>query len=157
MIVLLIVLWSLCAIYITHLLYQKNMKIAATAVAVLYTNIVIWTYLIFILDVANLGFKESRVADIVGSSIFHSFTDLRDLMSVMPQNLNIATASVSILIASSVLIQLIISSIRIYQAVVSHKKKSVQLSRSGIRRLFEVPEIIKSNRKIYILHCRLND
>ena len=79
MILLLVILWSLCTIYFTHLLCEKKMKIAAIAVAVLDINIVFWTYLVFIIDVSGLGFKESRMAAVFGSDIFHSYVKLRDL------------------------------------------------------------------------------
>ena len=114
MIIVLMALLSLCAISFTYLLYEKKLKIGAIAVAILYFNIVAWTYLVFFVDVANLGFKESRSADLIGSVVFHSFSDFKELTSVMPTELHIATAFVAILVALIIILELVISSIRIY-------------------------------------------
>jgi hypothetical protein len=157
MIVLLMALWSLCAIVITHLLHERRMKVASVAVAVLFLSVVLWTYFVFILDVADFGFKESHISYMMGSDIFRSFTDLRDLMSEMPLDLHIATASVAILVAAFVLLELIISSIRICQAVISHAKKLVKLNNGAIKLTNCVHARIRSVKKIYLLHCRLNN
>ena len=47
MVVLLLLLWSVSAIYITHFLDKRKMKVAAIAYAVLYGYLVIWSWLIF--------------------------------------------------------------------------------------------------------------
>lgn len=86
MIVLGIALLSLCAIYFTRLLSKKNMKAATVSVVVLYSNIIVWMYAIFVLDVANLGFSdtETRLSLLLGSDIYHSFVSLTEKMSVIP-------------------------------------------------------------------------
>ncbi len=86
MIVVLIALTSLCAIYFTRLLSKRNMRVAAVSVAVLYVYIIAWTYAVFILDVADLGFSETetRLTLLHGSDIYHSFVSLTDKMSVIP-------------------------------------------------------------------------
>ena len=86
MIVILIALWSLCAIYFTRLLTQRKMRAAAISVAVLYVYLIAWIYAIFILDIANLGFSdaETRLSLLHGSGIYHSFVSLTSKMSVIP-------------------------------------------------------------------------
>lgn len=86
MILLLLALLSLSAIYFTRLLSKKNMRGAAISVTVLYFYIIVWTYAIFILDVAGLGFSETetRLTLLHGSDVYHSFVSLTDKMSVIP-------------------------------------------------------------------------
>ncbi len=100
MILLLIALISLSAIYFIRLLSKKDMKAAAISVAVLYINIIVWTYAILVLDVANLGFSdaETRLSLIQGSDIYHSFVSITDKMSVIPFELLEAIVAVAILV-----------------------------------------------------------
>ena len=86
MIVLLMALLSLSAVYFTRLLQRKGMKTASVMVAVLYIYLIAWTYAIFILDVADLGFaeKETLVSLLHGSNIYHSFVQLNAQMALMP-------------------------------------------------------------------------
>ena len=86
MIIILIALWSLCAIYFTRLLTQRKMRAAAISVAVLYVYLIAWIYAIFILDAADLGFteKETQISLLHGSGIYHSFVNLTSKMSVIP-------------------------------------------------------------------------
>lgn len=157
MIVLLLALMSLCAISFTYLLYKKNLRLGAVAVTFLYANIVLWTYMVFIIDVANFGFRESRSSDLLGSTIFRSFTELRDSMSVMPEGLHVATATVAILVAAIVILEFVISSIRIVHAISElyrkdsfHRKEKIIKKEKLFKR--ELPIF-----RIYLLHCRLNN
>ena len=86
MVIILIALWSLCAIYFTRLLTQRKMRAAAISVAVLYVYLIAWIYAIFILDIADLGFSdaETRLSLLHGSGIYHSFVQLNAKMSVIP-------------------------------------------------------------------------
>ncbi len=86
MIVLLMALVSLSTIYFVLLLERKGMRTAATMLAVLFTYIISWTYAVFILDVADLGFTdvESGISLLHGSNIYHSFVDIAAKMSVIP-------------------------------------------------------------------------
>jgi len=156
-IVILIALWSLCAIYFTHVLHKSKLRVASIAVATMYIFVTVWTYLIFILDVANLGYKESKASLLVGSDIFHSFNYFRDLMSSMPLGLHKATASVAILLAASILFVLVLSSIRIYKEFT--RKMNSKFNTSKIKEFAQkVRDYFAFNtRKIHILHCRLNN
>ncbi len=157
MIVLLIALWSLCAVYFTHLFYQKKMKIAAIASTVLYVNVIAWTYMIFILDVANLGFKESGAASIIGSDVFHSFTKLRDLFTFLPEEIHVATAFAAIAVAAAVVLELVVSGIRIYKEIVLILKKVKHIFKNAKRIIVSKKETVFYDNKIYLLHCRLNN
>ena len=89
MILLLMILLSLSAVYFTRLLQQKGMKTASFMVAVLYLYLILWTYAVFILDIADLGFSErqTQVALLHGSNIYHSFVSITENMSVIPLEL----------------------------------------------------------------------
>lgn len=86
MIILLMTLFSLSAVYFTRLLAKKNMKAAAISVAALYIYIIVWTYAVFIFDIANLGFSDSetQISLLTGSDIYHSFVSITGKMSVIP-------------------------------------------------------------------------
>lgn len=157
MILILIILWSLCAIYITHLLSKNNFKIATKAVCVLYTTIIVWTYIVFVFDVVKLGFKESNVAHLIGSNVFHSFTSLCELTSAMPIGLHKATASVAILVAACVIIALVFSGVRIYKEIVQSFKNKIKAEKIEEVVLILLTPLMFFARKIHILHCRLND
>ncbi len=86
MIVLLITLWSLCAIYFTHLLLKRKMKVAAAIYTVLYGYVIVWTYLMFIVDIADLGFVYQKADEsiIFGGDIFHAFSALANYACELP-------------------------------------------------------------------------
>lgn len=85
MIVVLMALISLTTIYFTRLLAKKGMRIASIVVAILYTYLIIWTYAVFIIDIADLGFSENetRISLLHGSDIYHSFVNMTSRMSVL--------------------------------------------------------------------------
>ena len=157
MIIVLLALLSLCAISFTYLLHEKKLKVGAIAVTSLYAVIVLWTYFLFIVDVANFGFKDTRLSELVGSPVFHSFTDLCDSMSVMPESLHFATAIVAVLVAVIVILELIVCSIRVYNAIVAYCKKEAGLNGHKFRLSEIVPKITWACSRIFILHCRLNN
>lgn len=104
MILLFLILMSLSAIYFSRLLSIKKMRVAAAFVATLYSYLVAWIYLIFIIDIADLGFAESetQLTLLHGSNIYHSFVQLTAKMSAisLPMLQAIVSASIAVLIAS---------------------------------------------------------
>ncbi len=104
MIILVITLISLCAIYFIRLLTKKKMRVASISVAALYINIVLWTYAIFVFDVANLGFSDSEtpITSLIGSDIYHSFVNITNKMAFIPLGLlkAIAVVVTVVLVAS---------------------------------------------------------
>lgn len=100
MILLLMILLSLSAVYFTRLLQRKGMKTAAVTVAVLYLYLIAWTYAVFILDIADLGFaeRETQVSLLHGSDIYHSFVQLTAKMAVIPFELLEAIVGVAVLV-----------------------------------------------------------
>ena len=89
MILFLIALVSLSAIYFTRLLSSKKMKIAAISVAALYIYIIAWTYAMFILDVADLGFSDAKASFslVDGSEIYRSFVVITQKMAFIPEQI----------------------------------------------------------------------
>ena len=100
MILLLMILLSLSAVYFTRLLTKKNMKAAAISVAVLYIYMIAWTYAVFVLDIADLGFaeRETQVSLLHGSDIYHSFVQLTARMAAVPYELLEAIVGVAALV-----------------------------------------------------------
>ena len=100
MILLLMILLSLVAVYFTRLLQRRGMKTASVTVAVLYLYLIAWTYAVFILDVADLGFaeKETLVSLLHGSNIYHSFVQLNAKMALIPLPLLEAIVGVAALV-----------------------------------------------------------
>jgi|GEM_PF-2361310 len=108
MILLIIVLWSLSAVFITRLLSKKGMKVASILYTALYAYIITWIYLIFVIDVADIGFvyADMRESLIYGSDIYHSFGKLYDTMYLLPEEVltSIVCVSVVVLVASLVVV-----------------------------------------------------
>ena len=79
------ILLSLIAVYFTRLLQRHGMKTASVTVAVLYLYLIAWIYVVFILDVADLGFAETetRISLLHGSNIYHSFVQLNAKMAAI--------------------------------------------------------------------------
>ena len=159
MIVLTIVLLSLCALYFTRLVSCKNMKAASISVVVLYTYLIAWIYIIFVLDVADLGFSETetRLTLLHGSDIYHSFVNLTDKMSVIPLALLEAIVAVAAIVLCASFVVAFHGLFEITRAVVNAAKEkrkvsSSESSKSKIHGPFEA--IIPLN--IIRLNCRMN-
>lgn len=158
MIILLMILLSLSAVYFTRLLKKKGMGIAAITVAVLYIYLIVWTYMMFILDVADLGFiyGETRLSLIHGSNIYHSFTDLTARMSVIPLPFleSIVLVAVIVLVAGFAVA---------FHGLFEITKEICKYVRGGLKNLKKarvlgvlLPKIPQYNVSILRMNCRAN-
>ena len=159
MILLLIFLLSLSAIYFTRLLTAKNMRAAAVSVAVLYIYLVAWTYAVFILDVADLGFSssETRMKLLHGSDIYHSFVNLTDKMSAIPLVLLEAIVVVAVVILSAGFIVAFHGLFEITKAVINAAKEKTlffEIYHRFAKCASAFTELRQSN--IIRLYCRMN-
>ena len=158
MIVLLMALLSLSAVYFTRLLQRKGMKTASVMVAVLYLYLIAWTYAVFILDVADLGFseKETLVSLLHGSGIYHSFVDLNAKFSLVPLPLLEAMVGVAVLVLMAgigVALHGVVEISRIVYRFV--QKNYVELNKKKYRALKQIRPCVKSICFIR-LYCRAN-
>ena len=159
MILLLIFLLSLSAIYFTRLLTAKNMRAAAVSVAVLYIYLVAWTYAVFILDIADLGFSssETRMKLLHGSDIYHSFVNLTDKMSAIPLVLLEAIVVVAVVILSAGFIVAFHGLFEITKAVINAAKEKTlffEIYHRFAKCASASTELRQSN--IIRLYCRMN-
>ena len=159
MIVLLIVLWSICAVYITHILEKRKMHAAAIAFTVLFCYLLVWTYLIFILDILNFGFDLGKLALLHGSKVFLSFIRARDLLYQAPSWVLVNLFFLCVVFVVTVAAYFAVSSVRIYReirkrcagnAFVFIRKKALHITR--LRNRAYIPR-----GRIYLRHCRLNN
>ncbi len=157
MVILLIGLLSICVIYFTHLFYAKKMKVASISIAVLYFTLLIWIYFIFVLDVVKLGYNESRMAALIGSDIFHSFTGLRDYFYNMPDGFHIATVFVAITVAVFVIADLIVCGIRIHKQLFEQCKKVNLYGNNRDPKTRPYFNSLIISKRLFILNCRLNN
>lgn len=157
MVVLLLLLWSVSAIYITHFLDKRKMKVAAIAYAVLYGYLVIWSWLIFSFDFVEYGFAPGAGELLHGSGIYVSFLNIQEWMMHLPAGVLVALAVAVSVLALSVLCYLILNGYRIYKE---------------LRRMFASPSRLRRHRAdcgakktigefyvypLYLRNCRLND
>ena len=159
MVLLLIGLLSLSAIYFTRLLSKKSMKVAAISVAVLYFYIIVWTYAIFILDIADLGFSdtESSISILHGSDIYHSFANITEKMSVIPFELLEAIVAVVVIILFASIAVTLHGLFEITRAVVKaakEKKRAASAEPARNKMLYYFGAIKPAN--IIRLNCRMN-
>jgi hypothetical protein len=159
MILVIIALVSLIAIYFTRLFFKKEMKAAALAVALLYIYLIVWTYAVFIIDIADLGFSDSetRLSLLHGSNIYHSFVDITLKTSVIP--LGILEAFVVVLAVA-----VIAGFIVVFHGIVEITK--YVLNKNNYLKLLCITKALKfkiinlfggfSSVGILRLHCRMN-
>ncbi|MCR5056225.1 MAG: hypothetical protein K6B54_04875 [Clostridia bacterium] len=159
MIILIITLISLCAIYFIRLLSKKNMRVASISVATLYINIIVWTYAIFVLDVANLGFSDSEtpITSLIGSDIYHSFVNITNKMAFIPLGLLKAIVVVITVIFVASLAVTFHGLFEITRAVIKAAKERPITIQSGNSKdkLYCYNGFIKRIR-IFRLNCRMN-
>lgn len=119
MVVLLMALWSLCAVYFTHLLSKKKMKIAAKAIVGLYSYVLVWAILIFVFDVADLGFStiETSESILFGSSIYHSMIRFMAHLDELPPELLLAIVLNCLLLAIAAFSVIFVSGVRLTRVI----------------------------------------
>ena len=159
MIILLITLISLCAIYFTRLLSKKDMRVGAIAVAILYLNLIVWTYAIFVLDVANLGFsdRETQISFLTGSDIYHSFVSITDKMSVIPSELLEAIVAVTVIVLITGFAVAFHGLLTLAKAVVKvSREKELFSSEEGKNQGSNQLFIFYRANSIIRIHCRMN-
>lgn len=159
MILLLIALVSLSAIYFTRLLSKKKMKAAAISVAVLYIYLIAWTYAVFVLDVADLGFSdtETRISLLHASDIYHSFVSITDKMSVIPLGLLKVIVAIAALVLAAGFSVAFHGLFEIAKAVIKAvKEKELFASVGEYRSKLAYILIPFSSTDIIRLYCRMN-
>ena len=158
MILLLIMLLSLSSIYFTRLFLKKEMTIAAVTVAVLYIYLILWTYLMFIMDIANLGFNESEttLSLIHGSIIYHSFVDITARMSVIPLPFLEAIVLVSIFVLITGFAAAFHGLFQITKQICKYVRESLKKTyRARILNIL-IPETPQYTISILRMNCRAN-
>ena len=158
MILLLMILLSLAAVYFTRLLQRNGMKTASIMVAVLYIYLIAWTYAVFILDVADLGFseKETLVSLLHGSVVYHSFVDLNAMFSLVPLPLLVAMVVVAALVLIAGLGVALHGVVEISRAVYRFVQKNyVEFNRTIYQAIREIRQRLKFICFIR-LYCRAN-
>lgn len=162
MIVLLITLWSLCAIYFTHLFSKKKMKTAAVLLAVLYLYIVIWIYLLLFIDVGGVGFNLTILHSnsIRYGEIYRAFNEVAVKMNQLSDQFLVSLTMISIIVAFCSILVVIVGSIRItreIQRIISNMMRSTRL----LSRDYFVDIKKRSSKMICVvplirMHCRAN-
>ena len=159
MIILIISLLSLCAIYFIRLLSKKNMRVASISVAALYINIIVWTYAIFVFDVANLGFSDSEtpITSLIGSDIYHSFVNITNKMAFIPLGLLKAIAVVVTLVLIASLAVTFHGLFEITKAVIKAAKEKPINTKSALdKKKISLYAGCTNTTNILRLNCRMN-
>lgn len=159
MIIPLLCISSLVTIYFSRLLIRKSLKVGALAIAFLYIVLVIWTYLIFIIDVARLGFNdtETGLSILIGSDIYHSFVDINSKMSFIPTGIlhSIVYFALIILISGFLVVfHGIVEITRAFISTMREKNNAFPYSKSSDLKKFDA--LTHSRTSIIRLYCRMN-
>lgn len=157
MVLLLILLWSICAIYIIHFLETHKMRVAAVAYAVLYCYLLVWFYAVVFFDLSEYGLTPGHMGHLHGSSLYFSFLELHARLGQLSAGVLEALAYAAVALALTVLWFFVISGYRLWRE---------------IRRLFAGRLRLRSPRRepvrpgrvrlrlaypIWLRHCRMND
>lgn len=158
MIVLLIALWSLSAIYFTHLLSKKGMKVAAGVVTALYAYVILWATLVFVIDIADLGFSttQTRESLIFGSDIYHAITGLAARMYELPADLLVAIVMVSLLVAGSAFTVILVGGFRMTREICKLAKHSYAKILMVYKERTNSVRHLHGNVPLIKLYCRAN-
>ena len=157
MIILMILLWSICAVYITHLLEKKKMRAASIAYTVLFCYLLGWTYLVFFWDVFDFGLDLSRIAWLHGSQVFRAFVDIRDQMFEAPMWVLQNIVCLAVVFGISVIAYLIAAGIDIYGELRRICRRVAARRRPFTQRKYGYGPVTSYCERMYLRHCRLNN
>ena len=157
MVILILLLWSLCAVYITRFLYQRGLKIAALVYTILYVYLTAWVFLISYLDVAQFGFVPDQYADLYAGDLYRSLAGVVALFDRLPAELLIGIVFACIAVCISVVAMLVIGGVRLYKAI-AVVLKGKALGGAAKREAKPKPvRIAYAPTRIYLQYCRLNN
>jgi len=158
MIILLMTLLSLSTIIFTRLLFKKQMKIASISLAVLYVYLIAWTYVIFIFDVADLGFSEveTNIARLHGGVVYHSFVQLAARMDCIPLPLLGAIVEVVLLVLVLSIVVVVYGGIETSREIIRSFRKKILTHHKKIKTSIKNVGKFISHVSIIRMNCRAN-
>lgn len=156
MIIVLMLLWSLVAVSLVRFLYRKRMKWAALSYGVLYIILTAWMYFLFAVDVAHLGFGQTKLSLWNAGSIYSAFADVNARLFAVSEDWLIAVVFLSIAIAVSVVSYLVISSVQLAKEIYRRVRRTLRAVKRNVLAVerHDAPAV---PNKIYLTLCRLLD
>ena len=157
MVILILLLWSLCAVYITRFLYQRNMKVAAAMYAVLYVYLTVWVFLVTGLDVFHFGLDAEATADLFAGDIYRSFAGVMQLFDKFPAEALLGIVFGCVALAISMIAFVVIGSVQLVRAIanVLHGKALRGACKKERNALYV--HTTYAPTRIYLQYCRLNN
>jgi len=162
MIILLIAIWSLSAIYFTRLLFKKKMRVAAGLLTALYAYVLLWVYLLFVIDVGGVGFNLTvlRGSSILYGDVYRAFNTITVKMNSLSNEFLISIILISILIAFSSILVVLDGSIHIAKVICNRIRKSFDcdIINKNVKPIYPLREkqVLFNNTSIIRMHCRAN-
>lgn len=119
MILLIMTLWSLCAIYFTRLFFRNGMKVAATALVTLYLYVVVWIYLLLFIDIGGVGFNLTVLHSnsIRYGEIYRAFNEIAVKMNQLSNEFLISLIMISFVVALCAVLVVLVGSIRVTKEI----------------------------------------
>lgn len=157
MVILILLLWSLCAIIINRFLVKKGMKVAAAVYTALYVYLTVWVFVISYMDFVHFGADADSTAALFVGDFYRSFAGLTQMLDRLPSDLLVGIVFSCIAIAISVVSILIIGGIHLYRAI-AKVLQGKPLPKVG--RLQHTKRYVRSPfayERIYLRYCRLNN
>lgn len=162
MIILLIALWSFSAIYFTHLLFVKKMKVAAGLLATLYVYVLLWVYLLFVIDIGGVGFNLTvlRGNSILYGDVYRAFNAIAVNMNSLSNEYLISIVVISILIAFSSILVVLDGSVRIskeiYNRISKYFASDIINNKEKLSISLRMKQVLFNNTPIIRMNCRAN-
>ena len=157
MVILILLLWSLCAVYITRFLYQRNMKVAAAMYAVLYVYLTVWIFLVTSLDVFHFGLDADATADLYAGDLYRSFAGLMQLFDQFSAEALLGIVFGCVALAISMIAFVVIGGVQLVRAIAKVLKGKAL--RKAVRKVRDVVRVhgTYAPTRIYLQYCRLNN
>lgn len=157
MVILILLLWSLCAVYITRFLYARGMKVAALVYTVLYVYLTAWVFLMSYMDVAQFGMVPDQYADLYAGDLYRSLAGIVALFDRLPAELLIGIVFACIAIGISLVAMLVISGVHLYKAIANVLKGKALCGAPKRERRPKPVRTLYAPTRIYLQYCRLNN
>lgn len=156
MIIAILLLWSLVGVSLTRFLYNKRLKVAATAYGVLYITIVAWMFFMYFIDAVHLRLGISQWSLWDASEIYEAFTTLYHQLYAISADWLVAVVFLCVTVAISVGVYLVVSSVQIAKDIYKRLRRAAPRAR---RQVYRAPSTVAyvAPRRIYLTYCRLND
>lgn len=155
-IIFIIILWTLCSIYMINIFNRKKMKLSSYFYVALYSVIISWLISILIADINNTGLSIIDYLNLCFNDVYKSYVSMINTLDLLPFNMGLVYTVLSVLLSVIVLFTIINGFLQIYKEIKTISLPQFHFGSDYVYVFFEklyVAYIVRI--RLWLRHCRM--